>query len=376
MIKVGIVGANGQVGAELCLLLAARGGIEMVAICRNQSGSAFLRWQGIACRHGRVADPAEASRLLGDCDFVVNSSLATGTPAQIRRIEAAIVRNLFLHSKAGAAVIHFSTQSVYGDPRPNRWIRWRNPYGRAKLATERCVRTESSRTGKRAYILRLGHVCGGLQEISQTIRAAIRARSVLLPAENRSSNTTYTQAIIGALVQVITGKTEPGTYDLMNSPRWTWNEVYEFEAAACRLPLNAQYVEPAPRSRPPSMAAALLRFTRNMAGKPAVREAFAKLFAHAPDSLNARAMAWWYKRRAAAEIASLRVRAPVAEHLFWVANGVNFFPADTPTIDLLHATPPQSSTATGPNSWPADLPDSSCANAVDRNHVSRHVAAD
>ncbi|MGH8211171.1 MAG: NAD(P)H-binding protein, partial [Steroidobacteraceae bacterium] len=87
MLKVGIVGANGQVGAELCLLLAARKDIELIAICRSRSGSAFLRWHGIACRHGRVADQADAARLLSDCDIVVNSSLASGTPAEIRRIE-------------------------------------------------------------------------------------------------------------------------------------------------------------------------------------------------------------------------------------------------------------------------------------------------
>src|SRR5256885_3842640 len=48
--------------------------------------------------------------------------------------------------------IHFSTQSVYGDPRPNRWIRWRNPYGHAKLASERAVRLEARSTEKPAYI--------------------------------------------------------------------------------------------------------------------------------------------------------------------------------------------------------------------------------
>src|ERR1700727_1064888 len=120
MIKLGMDGGNGQVGAELCLLLAARKDITLVPICRNRSGSAFLRWQGIACRHGKVVDSTDASRMLGDCDIVVNSSLASGTPAEIREIEHRVIRNIFTFSKKGAAVIHFSTQSVYGDPRPNR----------------------------------------------------------------------------------------------------------------------------------------------------------------------------------------------------------------------------------------------------------------
>src|SRR5580700_7285514 len=194
MVRLGMVGANGQVGAELCLMFAGRGDLELVPICRNRSGSAFLRWHGIACRHGRVADPEDAPRLLSDCDVIVNSSLAGGSPSQIRRVEDQIIRSIFRYSKRSATVIHFSTQSVYGDPRPNRRIRWRNPYGRAKLVSERTARTEARRNGKPAYILRLGHVCGALQEISNTIRAGIQARSVVLPAENRSSNTVHTAA--------------------------------------------------------------------------------------------------------------------------------------------------------------------------------------
>lgn len=373
MLKVAIVGANGQVGAELCLLLAARG-VELIAICRNRSGSAFLRWHGIACRHGRVADSADAPRLLGDCDVIVNSSLATGTPAQIRRIETAIIRNIFFGSKSSATVIHFSTQSVYGDPRPARWIRWRNPYGRAKLATERRVRAEARRTKKRAYILRLGHVCGGLQEISHTIRASIRARNVLLPAGNPSSNTVYTAAIIGAIEQVIADGVPAGTYDLMNSPLWTWREVYEHEAGACGLPLQAEFQPSAPRSRP--LAASLLRGAGAIAARQPFRDVFAKLFAYVPDSLNARAMAWWYAKRAGSEIAGLRIAPSVADHLFWVTNGVKYFPAKIPTIDLLRAVPPQIGPPRASRSWPADLPDASSTEIAKSIYDNQHIAAD
>src|SRR5580704_3078601 len=259
MLKLGMVGANGQVGAELCLLLAAREDIELVAICRNRSGSSFLRWQGIACRHGRVADPTDAARLLSDCDVVVNSSLASGTPVEIRRIEAQIIRNVFEYSKAAATVIHFSTQSVYGDPRPGRWIRWRNPYGRAKLTTERRVRVESRRTKKPAHIFRLGHVCGSLQEISNTIRTEVRTGTVFLPAQNCSSNTVYTAAIIGAIEQILAGKSQAGTYDLMNSPRWSWREGCECEAGVCDLPLAAHLVDSVSDSRKFAVAATALR---------------------------------------------------------------------------------------------------------------------
>jgi nucleoside-diphosphate-sugar epimerase len=357
MIRLAVVGANGQVGAELCLMLASRKDVELVPICRNRSGSAFLRWHGIACRHGRVADPAHAARLLGDCDVIVNSSLASGAPAQIRRIENQIIQNIFRHSKDSATIIHFSTQSVYGDPRPNRWVRWCNPYGRAKLATERIVRLQSRCTRKPAFILRLGHVCGLLQEISNTIRASIRARSAYLPMENCSSNTVYTAAIIGAIAQIVARRATPDTYDLMNTPRWTWREVYEYEAAGCELPLAPWIVESFSPSWNSAVMAPALRLAGYLASAQPVRDLFAKVFAYAPESANARAMAWWYAKRARTEIAALGLAKQPPEHLSWVENGKYFFPAENSTIDLLRSASALRDATRRTVAWPADLPD-------------------
>lgn len=364
MHRVALIGANGQVGAELCLMLAAQGGLELMPICRTRSGSAFLRWHGIACRHGRIAEDADAERLLSDCDVVVNSSLAGGTPAQIRRTEARIVRNIFHHSKDSATIIHFSTQSVYGDPTPRRWIRWRTPYGRAKLATERQVRRQSRRTGKRCYILRLGHVCGALQEISAAIRAAIRDRNVILPAEDRSSNTVYTAAIVGAIEQIMAGSVAPGTYDLMNTPRWSWREVYEFEAAAAGVALHARTIETR-TDRARAVLRSMGRLAGELAASQAVRDLAAKLFAHVPEALNARATAWWYVRRARSDIARLSPAQHLEAHLSWVENGRRFFPAERSTIDLLRASSARFDPPASPAAWAADAPDSRPALAAE-----------
>jgi len=354
--KLAVIGANGQVGAELCLLLARSENLSLIPICRNRSGSAFLRWHGIACRHGRVADSTEAPRLLADCDVVVNCSLATGTPAEIRRIEERIVRHMIAWSKPGAQVIHFSTQSVYGDPVAGRPFRWRNPYGRAKLATERSVRSAQREFRKPVYILRLGHVCGALQEISHTIRSQLRSRTVVLPEHDASSNTVYTAAIVGAIQQIIDGDVEPGTYDLMNTPRWTWHDLYAYEAASLGIAFEPVRV----RTPEVSFGSATLRVFGKLAAVLAsfqsLRDACSKLFAYVPDSLNARAIAWWYQRRAGTEIAALNPSVAAAAHLSWVENGKRFFPANQTTLNLLQSTPPLSETPSSAIPWPPDLP--------------------
>ena len=356
MLKLAILGANGQVGAELCLMLAGHEDLTLIPVCRNRSGSAFLRWKGIACRHGRVADPFDAPRLLADCDVVVNCSLATGTPAEIRRIENNIVRNAFAHSKPGATIIHFSTQSVYGDARAHRWIRWRNPYGRAKLATERSVVAAQRRYKKPAYILRLGHVCGALQDISNTIRTQIKSDAVLLPAPDRSSNTVYTAAIVGAVLQIVQGESEPGTYDLMNSPRWTWKEVYEYEGVACGVQFSPTHVHTSGGSAVHALLHIGVKLAGSLTSIQWVRDTLSKLFAHVPDAANARAQAWWYKRRAKTEIGALQSTLGMADHLTWIENGKRFFPASITTIELLHSMPsirPEPSTLAV---WAEDMP--------------------
>ena len=362
MTKIGVIGANGQVGAELCLMLAQRSDVDLVAICRTHSGSAFLRWQGIACRHGRTADPNDVARLIGDCDVIVNSSLAGGSPANIRRTEDCIVRNLFTYSKPGATIIHFSTQSVYGDPRPNRLYRRRNPYGRAKLATEHRVRAEQRRSRKSAYILRLGHVCGTMQEISNTIRDSIRASAVVLPSQDCSSNTVYTAAIVGAILQIAAGRAKPGSYDLMSSPPWTWREVYEYEARICRVALTPQIAaESAPVPRRAAVLSPVKRLAASIASSEPMRELASKLLAYAPNRVNARAMGWWYLKRARSQIAALDNAPRAPEHLSWVANGVNFFPAEKSTKELLLLGETESSVQAHFRPWPADLPDANAA---------------
>ena len=112
--KIAILGANGQVGAELCLILARQPGVEIVPICRSRMGSAFLRFKGLRCRHGQPSEPHSARQLYGDCDVILNLALVPeGNDARAaRRLHRLLISNVAECTKPGAIHIYFSTMSV------------------------------------------------------------------------------------------------------------------------------------------------------------------------------------------------------------------------------------------------------------------------
>jgi nucleoside-diphosphate-sugar epimerase len=231
MPKVAVLGANGQVGSEVCLLLANHTTIDLVPICRNPSGSAFLRYRGIACRHGRVSDPIDARRVLEDCDAVLNFALAQGSPSEARRINELLIEHAAASSAPEAKIVYFSTLMVHGDPRPGIFLRTRSAYGREKRYGEIISKAAGKRFKKPVFVLRLGHVCGELQNMTTRIREHIEAGIVCLPEKgDKPSNTVYCATIVEAVLRIIDGALAPGTYDLVSNPQWSWRRVYKYEA--------------------------------------------------------------------------------------------------------------------------------------------------
>jgi nucleoside-diphosphate-sugar epimerase len=363
MTKIAVLGANGQVGAELCLILANHRDVEVVPVCRNRAGSAFLRYHGLRCRHGLPADPAQAAALLGDCDVVVHSALASGSPWQIRAGERSLITNCLRYSKANARIIYFSTMSVYGAYQPGDWLRWRGAYGKTKLRSERLLRTASKRQGKETYILRLGHVCGPLQNIVREIRQSIRRGEVVLTSPEGPSHTVYTCTIADAVLKIAAGKERPGTYDLLNWPEWTWSEVYAYEAQQCGVPLRVTFVpQQAPRRfRPLRLLGAPLRgVVRAARNNERVKQMILTLLAHAPRALNERAQATWYRNRAQAEIRALCPPPTPSRGIDWADEAKVYLAHLAPTRDLLNDPAFRIPPRRPESAWPADLPHAAC----------------
>jgi nucleoside-diphosphate-sugar epimerase len=358
-LKIAIVGANGQVGAEVTLRLRGRPGVEVVPICRHSGGSAFLRYHGAACRHGRPADAAQAAALFGDCDVIANFALGTGTPAEASRNDRLMIANSIIASPKSAVIIYFSTLAVYGDPTPGRWIRWKTSYGRAKLRAERYALKLGRQYGKPVYILRLGHVTGALQSISGQIQDEVAARQDIPWADERKSNTTHTVAIADAIIKIaMHAAGTPGVYDLVNVPQWSWREVYAYEARSIGAPFEAppRTALPVARNSGPGWARTFaVRMLGKLTGSPTVRETGLRLAAYLSPATNSWLQARHFRTRARGEIAALDRRTQATGAVNWREFPETGLAGLTPTRDLIDQETYRMVEPSPDMRWPADL---------------------
>jgi len=298
--------------------------VDLVPICRNRSGSAFLRWQGLSCRHGSASESAQAPALFGDCDVVINTIVPIGTPRETRRADEQIIHNMVAHSKPCARLVYFSTAMVYGNPRPGLALRIKSEYARTKLRGERLFAAVAKASGREFYILRLGHVCGELQNITRGIRDKIGKGDAILPERDCISNSVYTASIAEAMLLIAAGRVSPGTYDLMNNPQWTWRLVYEHEARQCG---TAIAFRTSPCAHEEAGRTGLLRWPIKSALKsahsfPMIRECGRRILSALPSAANDHWHASWLQSRAAREIAELSASRPrPPEETSWVPLG-------------------------------------------------------
>src|SRR5713226_4482226 len=114
MPTIGVIGANGQVGSEVCLFLSQMEGVRVIPICRTELGSVLLRRCGLECRHGRIESPDEAPRPMAACDLVADFSLPKGVPSEVRATIKRITTNVVRHAPTHARLVYISSIMAFG----------------------------------------------------------------------------------------------------------------------------------------------------------------------------------------------------------------------------------------------------------------------
>lgn len=235
MKRIAILGANGQVGTEVCLFLSFMPDVEPVPICRSSIGAAYLRRCGLDVRVGHINDENQARYLLNGCDVVADFSLPVGSTIEVKQTMRRVIPNLARYAPDGAQLVYLSSITAFGIPDFHQALRFyrisRNRYGSCKRYGEKVVFASGRRYGRATYVLRLGVVHGELQAVSRKCTQDVRHNAdVLAFLPEADSYTIFAFTIAEALAGIAHRREEPGLFTAVSHPAWSWEDIYMWYA--------------------------------------------------------------------------------------------------------------------------------------------------
>ena len=230
MKTIAILGANGQVGTEVCLYLSKMQNIKVIPICRTKYSSVFLRKCGLECRHSNLENTEELTRILKDCDLIADFTKPSGLPSELNKLSKRIISNVLKCAPLNSSFVYASSMMAYGMGKDTRlfqpYIFARTVYGQSKRYCEKLAFQLGKQYHKDIYVLRLGQVHGALQSISRIILNELNNETIVVPSS--LSYTVFVFSIAEALTNIAYGKEKPGLYTLISSPEWSWEEIHRF----------------------------------------------------------------------------------------------------------------------------------------------------
>lgn len=302
-ITIGVVGASGQVGTEVCLYLKTYPEVRPVAVVRTSISGALLRRLGIEVRVGAFRTESESRELLRDCDLVVDFSAPAGEVNDIKAHYERHVRHAVACAPEGARYVFISTINALGmSPRFNRAKHYLLPhsiYAHTKRFAERLACRLGRQHRRAVYIFRLGHVHGALQRVSQETAELVRKNYHRFEYPDTPSYTIFCHSIAEGLINVAQGREAAGTYTLISKPAWSWREVLEHYTDPQRLPK----VELVP-TRPAGLGRRLQAGVRSWVGGlvHGYKDTLRANILHRFPAFERRCQGWFYARKARSEV--------------------------------------------------------------------------
>lgn len=244
-LKIGIVGASGQVG--LALLKSLNNGSEFagVGICRSEVSAARVAAHGLPVRIAQTDNALELRETTNDLDALVNCALpqygTSKTSAVNRRLAGALAI-----ACAGKHLVHLSSVAVYGDFIQGDKPRFEHPrpdtlYGHQKLQMENFLKKLASKCHTRCTILRVGHVYGVGFRWSESIFDLVKMETFRLPFSGQIPSNAITIAnLTSGIRNVLLDPPSQTTLNMIDCPQTTWRAIFDLHSEASNYP----FVEP------------------------------------------------------------------------------------------------------------------------------------
>lgn len=232
--NLGLIGANSNIGTELCFLL--KNDIIVKPIVRNKLGSVFLNHHGFNCQIFDISQDNDAQESLSDLDSIVISSYATdpfsdGQTRSSQIINEKIIKNSIKFSAKNSTIIYFSTIRAFSNdivPNTSNFLIKSN-FEKEKIHLEKLLLSESKKFGKRAFVLRMSQVFGDNQPRTHVFKKILSNKKVIIQVSpEKKSNIVHTISIKNAIMKCLDHRSVSGIYSLVNTPQWTWANVIDY----------------------------------------------------------------------------------------------------------------------------------------------------
>ncbi len=243
-LRVGIIGAAGQVGIAMLSGLNRGSGISAVGICRNSLSGARVAAQGLDVRIAQTDDPKRLLEVSQDLDALVNCALPQYRPSKTSASNRRLAKAL-AEASAVKHLVHLSSVAVYGDFTDGDKARFRFPrpdtaYGRQKLQMEVLLRKYTAKNKGKCTILRLGHVYGPELRWSEAILDLVQNPGFRLPFDgHHASNGIAISNLVEAVREVLLSTPAELTLNVTDLPQTTWRELFDLHSRACDGPYVA-----------------------------------------------------------------------------------------------------------------------------------------
>lgn len=302
--RVAILGANGQVGSELALLLGESGEVDLIGVVRSEYGAALLRLAGVPHATARFDDAKALARAIGDCDLVVDLTYPSGQLPDIPGMIEANISAVMRATRRGAGYLHMSSIMAFGMPSGGTQLRNylipRASYGHIKRWAEGCAVRLGRKYGVETFVFRLGQVHGVLQAVTQDYRRRVEAGALRFEGDSHALSTTvFANAVADAVLVCARRQIESErTYTLVSNPQWSLGELADVYRRLFAPDAVVGFGAAASARR------GAMDFVRARATGPTVRDAIeTQVFLRAPD-LFIRAKGRYRRRAVRRESAS------------------------------------------------------------------------
>lgn len=234
MKKIAVLGANGQVGLEVCIHLSLMG-MDVLAVCRNDlARSIFIRLkiESIAIDY---LDSIQLKELLKDFDVVADFILPGGDFNNIKTSYHETISNVISCIPKTCTYVFMSSQIVFGVSETRPVFKWYwipgSVYCKSKRYAEKTVVALSKKHNKKYFIFRLGQVQGIIQGVTNSWYHALKDAKVIIKIPETNAYIIWCYGIAKALKNIAKHCNEaPGIYSVVSQPEWTWKQLFEYIA--------------------------------------------------------------------------------------------------------------------------------------------------